>query len=79
MIAPRFRLVRTGIIGSIALAALGVAGDTSAQNVKKPNVMIVVDTSESMVRAFDGTAADCDASDKGRWAVLLEALTGSPI
>jgi type IV pilus assembly protein PilY1 len=77
MIAPRFRLVRTGIIGSIALAALGVAGDSSAQAVKKPNVMIVVDTSESMVRAFDGTSADCDASDKGRWAVLLEALTGS--
>ncbi|MBK6516125.1 MAG: hypothetical protein IPG04_19005 [Polyangiaceae bacterium] len=77
MIAPRFRLVRTGIIGSIALAALGVAGDTSAQNVKKPNVMIVVDTSESMVRALDGGPADCDNGDKGRWAVLLEALTGS--
>ncbi|NUP05094.1 MAG: hypothetical protein HOW73_03420 [Polyangiaceae bacterium] len=76
----RKRLVKRGIIGASAILLLGVSRDGYGQGsdgIKKPNVMVMIDTSESMVRAMDGSAADCEDGDKGRWAILMEALTGS--
>lgn len=71
-----------GVAG--VLASLGVARVVNAQNtdvpVRKPNVLLLVDTSASMLNELDGgNSPDCDAGTPrpARWTILAETLTGT--
>jgi type IV pilus assembly protein PilY1 len=80
---------RTRIVMTAALLVGAGAGRVSAQATSdmltvKPLMMLMVDTSGSMERMPDDTRLpDCsndpthDASQKNRWTVTLEALTGT--
>jgi hypothetical protein len=84
---------RTALL--LALATLpSVAHAQSAATdvrVRKPNVMLLIDTSLSMRNTLDGdpiedcsysaalTADQCNATNKSRWTILTEVLTGSVV
>lgn len=58
-------------------ASSSAQGAPSDLKVKKPNALLLIDTSGSMKWALDGSDPDCDDGDKGRWAILAETLTGT--
>lgn len=71
---------------ALLLALLAGAPEASAApptgatdiKIKKPNVLMLVDTSGSMMWRLDGSDANCGSSNgKGRWAILSETLTGT--
>jgi type IV pilus assembly protein PilY1 len=72
------------LLAAAALPSLAAAQDTADVRNIKPVIMLLVDTSGSMERLTDNASlpvcADnptADADQKNRWAVTLEALTGS--
>lgn len=62
--------------GSLAAAAPTPSSATDIK-LKKPNALLLVDTSGSMLWGLDGADASCVLGRKGRWAMLAEAMTGT--
>ncbi|NUP09353.1 MAG: hypothetical protein HOW73_25145 [Polyangiaceae bacterium] len=79
--ASRYFSARTVIPALFVTLGLGhtatAAPPPTDVRVKKPNVLLLVDTSGSMEWALDGSSANCGAGDKSRWAILTETLTGT--
>ena len=82
-VRSRARLA-TGIATAIALAFAVAPGTAQAQQIDiappLPNVMLLLDTSGSMEKNIDGTAAKCQPlgtpSDPNRWGQAIQSLTG---
>lgn len=62
--------------GSVVAAAPTPSSATDIK-LKKPNALLLVDTSGSMLWGLDGADASCAKGRKGRWAMLSEAMTGT--
>src|SRR5688572_32757888 len=70
-------LLALGIGMGLALPTEAVAQSPSDVKEKMPNVLLLIDTSGSMNADQNGGWADCDASGKSRWVILVETLTGT--
>lgn len=73
--------VASGVVALVSSFAAGLASDAGAQpsdvEPKKPNVLLVVDTSASMLKSLASGNADCATGTTSRYVMLAEALTGS--
>lgn len=70
----------SGVVG-LVVAFAGIASDAGAAppsdvEPKKANVLLVVDTSSSMLRSLGGGPANCGGGTSSRYVMLAEALTG---